>query len=287
MGLQRPITIGRIDYANAWPLFHFTDQTLPEDRFTIVKRVPSLLNQAMRKGELDLTAMAAFAYAQHADDYLLLPDLSVSARGRVNSILLFLKAPLEDVLNGGTIAVTNTSATSINLLKIIMGLYYEASPVYVTTEPNLDAMLEHADAALLIGDPAIQSSWDCSGLTVLDLGELWRSWTGFGMTFALVAVRKEVAAAAPAEVAAAWKAMTDSKRESLRHPEVLVDKACRELGGTPEYWSRYFRELHHDFGPDEQAGLALYFEYAHRLGLLENRVQMNFFEAHSALQVNE
>ncbi|MFB9329578.1 menaquinone biosynthetic enzyme MqnA/MqnD family protein [Paenibacillus aurantiacus] len=287
MGLQRPITIGRIDYANAWPLFHFTDRALPEDRYTIVKRVPSLLNQAMRKGELDLTAMAAFAYAQHADDYLLLPDLSVSARGRVNSILLFLKAPLEDVLNGGTIAVTNTSATSINLLKIIMGLYYEASPNYVTTEPNLQAMLEHADAALLIGDPAIQASWNYSGLTVLDLGELWRNWTGYGMTFALVAVRREVANAAPREVAAVWNAMIQSKRQSLRHPEALVDKACRELGGTAEYWSRYFRELHHDFGPDEQAGLSLYFEYAHRLGLLENRVQMNFFEVDSALQVNE
>ncbi|MBB3109283.1 chorismate dehydratase [Paenibacillus phyllosphaerae] len=286
MGLNRPITIGRIDYANAWPLFHFSEEKLPEERFTIVRRVPSLLNQAMRNGELDVTAMAAFAYGQHADNYLLLPDLSVSAKGRVNSILLFLKAPLEEVLKG-TIAVTNTSATSINLLKIIMGMYYQANPAYVTMEPELDSMLEQADAALIIGDPAIKASWQAEGLTVIDLGQLWRDWTGYGMTFALVAVRKEIAELDPESIAQVLEALTYSKARSLREPQVLVDKACAELGGTSDYWSRYFRELHHDFGAAEQTGLSLYFEYAYKLGLLDHQVNMRFFDVRSVLQVNE
>lgn len=286
MGLHRPITIGRIDYANVWPIFHYAEQMLPDSRYKIDKRVPSALNGAMQRGEVDITAMSSFAYAQHADDYLLLPDLSVSAKGRVNSILLFMREPIERVLKG-RIALTATSATSVNLLKMIMSLYYEASPSYITMEPELDTMLQHADAALLIGDPAIQASWREQGLTVVDLGELWRGWTGSGMTFALLAVRKETAEERPEEVAAVLHALSESKRRSLLNPQPLIDQACKQLGGERAYWSRYFKELSYDFGPEEQAGLKLYFDYAQQLRLLRHEVRMQFFINDTAIRVNE
>ncbi|MBW7473444.1 menaquinone biosynthesis protein [Paenibacillus oenotherae] len=286
MGLHRPITIGRIDYANVWPIFHYAEQMLPGDRFIIDKRVPSALNGAMKRGEVDITAMSSFAYAEHADDYLLLPDLSVSAKGRVNSILLFMKEPLERVLQG-TIALTATSATSINLLKIIMSLHYGANPSYVTMEPDLDSMLQHADGALLIGDPAIQASWQDRGLTVIDLGELWQRWTGYGMTFALFAVRRETAAERPQEVAAVLRALSESKRKSLKDRGPLIDQACRQLGGESGYWDRYFQELSYDFGSEEQAGLKLYFDYAQQLRLLRHEVRMQFFIENTAIRVNE
>lgn len=286
MGMNHPLTVGRIDYANVWPIFHYAEQQLPADRFRIEKRVPAALNKALRQGEIDVTSMSSFAYAEHADNYLLLPDLSVSAKGRVNSILLFLKKPLEEVLVG-RIAMTATSATSVNLLKILMKLYYNAEPSYITMEPNLEDMLAEADAALLIGDTAIQASWANrhGGLVVIDLGELWRNWTGYGMTFALVAVRKEIAEKAPQAVADVLHALTASKERSLRDLQPLVDKACAQLGGEASYWSRYFNELNYNFGSDEQAGLNLYFDYAHRLGLLPHEVRMRFFSDHAALKV--
>jgi chorismate dehydratase len=286
MGLHRPITIGRIDYANVWPIYHYAEELLPEGRFHIERKVPAALNKAIRQGEIDITSMSSFSYAQNAEEYLLLPDLSVSAKGRVNSILLFTRKPLEEVLNG-RIALTATSATSVNLLKIIMSLYYNANPSYITMEPSLEPMLEEADAALLIGDNAIHASWRSEGMTVIDLGELWRNWTGYGMSFALCAVRKETAAADPAAVEAVLHAFTESKRRSLRDLKPLIDKACAQLGGESAYWKRYFTELHYDFGPEEQAGLSLYFRYARQLGLLDHEVDMQFFEDHTAIQVNE
>ncbi len=130
MGFNRPITIGRIDYANVWPIFHYAEQWLPKDRFVIDRRVPSELNRALRKGEVDITSLSSYAFAENAEDYILLPNLSVSAKARVNSILLITRKPLEAVMNG-TIALTSTSATSVNLLKIIMSLYYKATPSYI------------------------------------------------------------------------------------------------------------------------------------------------------------
>lgn len=278
---HRPITVGQIDYANAWPLFHYAINQLSADKYTFVKQVPSLLNQAMGLGQLDITAMAAFAYAEQAESYYLLPDVSISAKSDVNSILLFLKKPIEDVIHG-TIAVTNTSATSIHLLKMMMQLYYNGDPHYVTMNPSLPDMLVNADAALLIGDPAIQASWRYSDVyTVIDLGRLWREWTGMGMTFAVVAVRRAFADANPQAVAEVWRAMLASRQRSAADCKPLIAKAMQELGGSEPYWSRYFKQLHHEFGPAEQAGLLKYFHYANQLGYLKKPVEMQFFYPHS------
>ncbi|WP_238327515.1 menaquinone biosynthetic enzyme MqnA/MqnD family protein [Paenibacillus gorillae] len=267
------LTVGRIDYANAWPLFHH----LTAPNMEIVSRVPSVLNRLLQEGDIQVAAISSFSYGVNADKYLLLPHLSVGSEGKVNSIYLFLKEPLEKV-QPKRIAVSATSATSVNLLKIIMSKRFGLEPEYETAEPVLEDMLAHADAALLIGDPAIHASWEQNGLYRMDLGELWNEWSGLAMTFAVVAVRKEAADAAPEALAAIYKAFLEGKRQSLADLQPLIDKACAELGGDAAYWQMYFTSLQYDFGPKQQEGLSLYFRYAKELGLLEQDVELRFYQ---------
>ncbi|EFM09770.1 protein of unknown function DUF178 [Paenibacillus curdlanolyticus YK9] len=272
------LAVGRIDYANAWPLFHYVNETaMAELGARVVAKIPAKLNQGLLNGELAMSAVSSFAYARHAEQYLLLPDVSVSSIGSVHSILLFLKKPLDQVREG-VIAVTNASATSVNLLKVLMSIHLEGEPTYETMEPNLDNMLEHADAALLIGDPAIHASWRGTDLQVIDLGKMWHDFTGLGMTYAVVAVRKEAAEHCHDTIAAVHQLMMASKRNSLLNPEPLVQQACEELGGEPDYWRMYFRTLKYDFGERQQAGLRLYLKYAAQLGLLEREPELEFFK---------
>ncbi|MWC28468.1 menaquinone biosynthesis protein [Paenibacillus sp. MMS18-CY102] len=272
------LAIGRIDYANAWPLFHYvTEPAMSALGARIVSRIPAELNRTLLSGELAMSAVSSFAYARHAEQYLLLPDVSVSSVGSVHSILLFLKKPLDQVRKG-VIAVTNASATSVNLLKVLMSVYLEGEPTYETMEPNLDKMLEHADAALLIGDPAIHASWRGTELQVIDLGKMWHDFTGLGMTYAVVAVRKEAAARHYDTIAAVHQLMVESKRKSLLNPELLVQQACESLGGEPDYWRLYFRALKYDFGERQQAGLRLYLKYATELNLLDREPELVFFK---------
>lgn len=286
MGFNRPITIGRIDYANVWPMFHYIDDQQMECRPNIALRVPTALNRGLLQGEVDVAAISSFAYAQHSRLYYLLPDLSVSANGRVQSILLFMKRPLDAVVKG-TIAVTSTSATSVNLLKIIMAMRFEGTPHYETMEPDLASMLETADAALLIGDSAIRASWTDHGCEVLDLGKLWQDWTGLGMTFAVAAVRREAAREHPLAIREIWQAMISSKQRSLANLGPLVEKAVRTIGGEPDYWYGYFQGLDYRFGPEQRNGLELYCSYARQLGLLEEAVDLQYLPDHSVIQVNE
>ncbi|MUT65480.1 ABC transporter substrate-binding protein [Paenibacillus sp. NEAU-GSW1] len=276
MSINESLTVGRIDYANAWPLFHHLSLPNNGPSIEIVSRVPAVLNRMLQEGEIGVSAISSFAYGLHYDDYLLLPQLSVGSEGDVNSILLFLKEPIDKV-KPERIAVTTASATSVNLLKIIMSNYYGIHPQYESAEPDLDRMLEQADGALLIGDPAIHASWrENTGLHVIDLGGLWNRWTGLAMTYAVVAVRKEAAEAAPQALRLLYDAMLASKEQSTSDLQPLIRKACDVLGGDEAYWRNYFTSLQFDFGPKQQEGLALYFKYANELGLLDREVDIRF-----------
>ncbi|CAM3776073.1 menaquinone biosynthesis protein [Cohnella lubricantis] len=269
----RPIRFGRIDYTNVWPVFHYFDPAKLRSNTELVYGMPAELNRQLRAGEIDISAVSSFAYGLNADDYLLLPDLSVSALGEVQSLLLFLKSPLEKVLSG-KIALTTTSATTVNLLKIVMKKFLGGDPEYVTTEPDLERMLETADAALLIGDHAIRASWRDHGYRVLDLGDLWRQWTGQWMTFAVWAVRREAAERYPEAIGEIYRALVDSKRQSAADPVPLIQEAERRIGGTASYWRGYFGGLCHDFGAEQREGLSLYFQYAKELGLMDKSVRL-------------
>jgi chorismate dehydratase len=245
-----------------------------------VLKVPAELNRLLREGEIQVSAVSSYAYGMNDQDYILLPHLSVGSEGKVNSILLFLKDPIE-LSPPKRIAVTTASATSVNLLKILMKKYYELDPEYEPAEPNLEQMLESADAALLIGDPAIRESWESKGLTVIDLGEVWNLWTGLAMTYAVVAARKEAVESSPEAFQRLYRAFTASKEQSVDNLKPLIDKACEQLGGDPDYWQMYFTCLNYDFGQKQQEGLTLYFRYAKELGLLDHEVSLHFYKEES------
>jgi chorismate dehydratase len=276
----RPISIGRIQYTNAWPIFHHFDLSAIPHEIKMHADMPATLNRKLRTGEIDMAAISSYAYGLSSDSYFLLPNLSVSSFGRVQSILLFLKSPLEKVIHG-KIALTTTSATSVNLLKIIMEKFYGGKPTYEDAEPDLESMLENADAALLIGDHAIRASWLSHGYTVLDLGEVWKLWTGQWMTYALWAVHKDTMQQHPEAIRAIYDGLLASKEKSSRNLEPIVTLAQSQIGGSAAYWTQYFQTLCHDFGPEQKAGLQLYFQYARELGLIADEVELSEMQVSS------
>ncbi|MCR8642292.1 menaquinone biosynthesis protein [Paenibacillus sp. N1-5-1-14] len=273
---EKQIHIGRINYTNVWPIFHSFPQGELRDSVQFIEQVPSSLNRAMKAGEVDMGPISSFAYGENFKNYVLYPDLSVSARDRVNSILLFHRKPLEEIKNG-RIALTNASATSVNLLKIILQKFYGGTPTYTTSPPVLEEMMVDHDAALLIGDEAIRSSWVDSGYTVTDLGQEWRKWTGKGMTFAVWAIREDTIEKYPQMVEQLFQAFVHSKQESLAHPLAMVHDAMALVGGTEAYWLHYFGNLCYDFGPEQWDGLQLYYQYAWELGFLPEQVEMKLW----------
>lgn len=286
-GTDTKTVIGKISYTNAWPLFYYVDPQSLRTPATMVAEVPSILNEGMKTGDIHIGALSSFAYAEAADKLQLLPELSVSADGPVKSILLFSREPLESFKNG-TIALTNTSATSVNLLRILMQKALGGAPEYKTMEPDLELMMQNADAALLIGDNAIRASWYNQGkYHVTDLGAWWKEWTGHSMTFAVWAVNRNAAENNPEAMAEIACMFQDSKRQSLRNLSPIIREAISRIGGTESYWQGYFNNLCYDFNERQQEGLRLYFKYAYELGLLQHEVKPELWRDHIRMQVKE
>jgi len=276
--MTQTLRIGRILYTNVWPIFHHFPAERFAGRIQLTTEVPSSLNRAMAAGSIDMGPISSFAYGEHADEYMLFPDLSVSAYGRVNSILLFHMRPLDEIAAGGRIMLANTSAASVNLLKILMAKRYGGSPVYRYDEPSLSRMRPDEDAALLIGDDAIRADWNNCDYEVTDLGELWREWTGQWMSFAVWAVRQDAAERHPELLSEVYRAFLESKRIGLARPEEMIRYAVETVGGSEPYWRAYFGGLTFDFGADQWRGLQLYYDYAHELGLLKRPASIRLWQ---------
>lgn len=286
MSQTESTVIGKISYTNSWPVFHNFHPSSLRFPAEMVSEVPAILNRGMADGSIHVGAMSSFAYAAASDRLLLLPELSVSADGPVRSILLFSRLPLQQIA-GGRIAVTNTSATSVNLLKILMEKAVGGKPEYISVDPDLDRMMDQADACLLIGDSAIRASWQDQGYRVTDLGQLWKEWTGLSMTFAVWAVNREAAISKPAAIAEIAEAFADSKKYGLQNLTPIIREACSVIGGTASYWNGYFRNLCYDFGERQQKGLNLYFRYAYEMGLLPREVKMEIWSHNLLTRVKE
>jgi chorismate dehydratase len=286
MTIKQPIRIGQINFANAWPIFY----NFPYDQFKgeveFISQVPTSLNQALAKNEIDMAAVSSFAYGQDFAQYVLFPDLSVSAFGEVQSLLLFHQKPIAE-LGQGTVALPTTSATSVNLLKILLTKFNGIRPQYQYAAPSLNDMMKQADAALLIGDDAIKAKWTNSAYKVTDLGEMWRRATGKWMSFAVWAVRKQVVQEQPELVARIYKAFLYSKKLSLLNLKPLITEAQQTIGGNEAFWQRYFTQLKYDFAPEQWEGLQLYYDYAYELGLLPHKVPLQIWQDTKLNRVKE
>lgn len=263
---MRKIVVGYNPAANMLPMFYFLDRSNPELEF--VSGVPAEHNRLMAEGKLDMAPISAFSFGQHWDKYTLLADLSVSAKGPFGSLLLFSKFELPE-LDGRTVALTNTSASTVNMLKIILECFYHIRPVFKTMPPALDTMLANADAALLIADEALAGlARNNNNLLVYDISQEWEKHTGLSMTFAVWAVSNSTLEMLPDAVEYIHNLLLESKQKGLCHVDKVIDHCITNLGHDAKFWSVYFSQLRYGLEPELLQGLDTYFRYCVDLGLL-------------------
>ncbi|SDH40507.1 menaquinone biosynthesis protein [Alteribacillus bidgolensis] len=269
------LTIGEISYTNILPMFFYINREyLKSKGCTFIPKVPSGLNEGMKKGTIDVGGISSFAFGEASGQYQLMPGLSVSSYGKVGSIFLFSHKPLQK-LEGASIALTSSSATSVHLLKIIMAEFYNHSTIHYTImAPDPAEMKKNYDAFLLIGDDAIQTSWkNKSDLYCYDLGELWLNHTGYPMTYAVFAVRKEAVQEKESVLKLLYKEFLYSKKRVLyTHLKEMTTSIKKEHGGTQDFWINYFRSLHYDFQEKEKESLLYYYNLMYKHGYFSEPV---------------
>jgi chorismate dehydratase len=268
------LKISAISYLNTAPLLWDFEHGAGAD-FDISYTIPSACAQALGEGTADIGIIPAAAYAT-IQDLVIIPDVAIASRRAVRSILLVSKRPVDPLWTQvRTVALDSSSMTSVALAKILFAKWLGGARDYKTMAPDLDAMLGACDAALLIGDPALQV--DRTRYVTLDLAEEWVARTGKSFVFAFWAVRKQ--ALAGRNGAAVAEVFEKSRDHGLspKNLEAIAQEWGPRLGLTVEAVRLYLtHNIHYYLDPPCREGLELFYRLAEEIGVLPRAPGLHF-----------
>ncbi|MDA8412885.1 MAG: menaquinone biosynthesis protein [Desulfobacteraceae bacterium] len=275
------LRIGRIEYANCTPIFRALQEYEPGLDYKLVGGVPARLNAMLCAGLIDVCPSSSIEYARHSEHYLILPHLSISSVGAVGSVLLFSRVPLKE-LDRRNILLSSESATSVNLLKILLEKRFGCRCNYKVHTSSFYEALREAPALLLIGDAALRASILDPDLLVYDLGQLWHEWTGLPFVFALWLCRRQVAIDRYAEVADLTERLAWSKYHAGENLQSIAEDSPEASWMGADRLEAYWRDnISYDLDDRHLEGLILFYRYCAELDLLTAVPELHFLAGSS------
>ena len=255
-------------------MWSFEHKPTPEitANFEITYTVPSSCAKALLEGKADIGIVPVITCAS-IPDLVIIPRVTIAARGAVRSILLISKVPIEEIR---TVAVDSSSRTSVGLTQVLLTKFFGGKRNLVSMDPNLDCMLAACDAALIIGDPALMARTD--GYYSYDLAQLWHEQTGKPFVFAVWVVRRQAIAEMRhgLPLAEIFQRSRDNGLKPCNIEQIARDWSPR-LGLTEADIRSYLcNNIHYEL--DEQCldGLKLFFQYAVECGAAPQPPELSF-----------
>jgi len=223
--------LGRVSFINCDPVFHTIDAN-----WKILAAPPSWLTGHLLRKDCITAPIPTADYATNIDQLSLLRDIGIVGRRSVGSVLLFGNRSLESMRD---IALPSDSSTSIMLLKWILG-HRGLDPKLIQMGPDIEAMLEICDGALIIGNRAISAAANFPDLVRMDLGGEWTNITELPMVFGVFAARND---SPPSFVHEARKLMLKNYNNFLVDEETrssVISSASQKVNLPLERVTKYF-----------------------------------------------
>lgn len=290
------LRISIVQYLNTAPLvWGFTNGPL-RGKYDLSFTVPSQCAEDLRAGRADVAIIPAIEY-QRIPGLAILPDMAIASKNQVRSLLVVTKKPIEQVKS---FALDSSSRSTQALTRILCAEKWRIAPHFAEALPDLQEMLHNADAALLIGDPALRvslgiekDSWPgspsqavcqaatlgitrCELLYAYDVVAEWRALTGLPAVLAVWAVRRELATA---ELTSDFQASRDF---GLSHLGEISYEAAQDLELPQGALEAYLRDnIDFSLDAENRLGLELYFQHAARLGLIAKAESIHWAAAKS------
>ena len=239
-----------------WSFIHGSQHQAAE---LLTDTAPARCAEMLARGEVDAALVPVIEY-QRISGLLVVPGVCVGSRSAVRSVVLVSR--LNNLKKIKRVALDNSSRTSVALVKIIFREFLGLEPHWEPSEPDLESMLRKADAALMIGDPAMKIPRD--KYRVFDLATLWHEFTGFGFVFAMWMARADQSdSLRKVDFAAA-------RDEGLAHLDEIAAENAKQLELSIDEIKAYLTE-NIAFHLDEEMamGLKLYFDLAAKYLLIE------------------
>jgi chorismate dehydratase len=262
----KPVRLGAVSYLNTKPLVQGLEART--DLFDLRFDVPALCAALLHEGRIDVGLIPAVEYLR--GDYRIVPGVSIASDGPVASVAIFSRVPVEKI---ATLAMDTSSRTSVALTRVLCARRWHIAPRLIPAEPDLRAMLGRADAALIIGDPALTIDAAAHSVHKIDLGSEWKAFTGLPFVYATWSGRP--GACLPEHVAELNAARERGTRDidGIAGVEAPGDAARQQLIAS------YLRDnLRYTLSAREIAGLQRFHELTVAQGIAPGPRALRFYE---------
>jgi chorismate dehydratase len=248
------------------PLTYGLQQQPFQQHFTTAYGSESQAGYKLKEGEVHLSLISAIDYAHKKESWRIIPEIAVVCKGGSNTLLLFFRRDLKEIKK---VAIDRGAITAVVLLKIILQEKYNFAPEYIPMQPDIDHMLAHADAALLVGDRAM-----CERRSNrLDLCEEWFDLTGLPFVYGFWA---------GLEIATAKEEVALIKKSCELGQKNLMNIAKKFAKQCDDNWSYYHdiltTNIYYRLNAIEKQGLLEFYTYAFYYGYSEFIPDLLFFD---------
>ncbi len=239
--------IGKIPYLNSVPFY----AQLEKRKFKILPVTPRRMGVLAQKGQMDAGLFSLMDYLRQKESFDLVP-YCIATRDHVKSVMLFSNHGWKD-LDGKTIGITDDTATSVQLLNVLLRKKYGV-------HANLQRMhsgvndFDQFDAVLLIGDDALRANkFGLTGFELCyDLATEWYEWKNLPFVFAVWAVRKKLQDSLKAELDEIIRLALES---SENIPEIVGEVHGKRIGLSTEEAGEYLRCFTYRLGERERMAI--------------------------------
>ena len=312
------LRVSTISFLNPAPLLynfeHEPTATALRKLYDIHYTTPATCAAELHSGAAGL---GLIPIASLTPELAIVPGCAIASRDEVRSILLLVKNPArlpvpEALQQVRTLAADTASRSSIAYARILFEHFHQTRPTLldhpVATPADISSMLSTADAALIIGDPALlarerrtaidarrsgidarrsaigasSSALDAAhpNLLWLDLAHLWRERTGLPWVAAVWAVRPESLAAASLTPQQLIADLTASRDAGLNHTQQLVNEWTPRLALSSTTIRTYLRlNIHYTLDPDCLRAIELFRTLAAKINALPPLPSLNLLES--------
>lgn len=258
------LKISVVQYLNSVPLIWGMEHGRQLGKHELQFATPACCADAVREGRADVGIIPVIEY-HRLEEAEVIAGMSIASKVRVRSVLLLSKVPIGKI---EVVALDTSSRTSAALVRILLGKFYSRNVRFIPSAPRPADMLKRADAALLIGDPALAYRGPAE---VYDLAAEWRKFTGLPFVFAFWAGRR-------GKDLASWRHDFEESRDfGLAHVDDIAAEWALKLNLAPDNVKVYLTE-NIDYSLDEEncRGLRLFFKLAHEMGIIPVEKELVF-----------
>lgn len=266
LGQDRPLRLGAVSYLNTKPLVYGLEAY--PDRFDVRFDVPAKCAELLHDNRVDLGLIPTIEYLR--GEYAIVPGISIASYGDVATVAVFTRKPIDRVK---TLALDLSSRTSVALTQVLCAKRWGIAPRFTPAEPDLETMLQKADAALVIGDPAFEIVPANHQVTKLDLGCEWTALTGLPFVYAMWVGRPGVASPEQCRLLQA------ARDRGVADLEVIAKQVGGGDAGLEHRALTYLRDnLKYGLGETERAGLRRFYELASEIAVVPGLKPLTFFD---------